>query len=130
MTEQVIEQVTDQVEVNQVEGAEAPPVKRFGGRKKGAKNRLTREEKRLINQATYLEKEVERLKEENAMLISGEAIEKTITETEKHLVAEVDRLNSDIANLQIESAQLYHQIIGYKAVISYLEAQLGLKDTQ
>jgi len=34
------------------------------------------------------------------------------------------------ANLQLQIAELQHQIIGYKAVISYLEVQAGLKETQ
>jgi predicted RNase H-like nuclease (RuvC/YqgF family) len=42
----------------------------------------------------------------------------------------IESLQNDVANLQIENAQLQHQIIGYKAVISYLEAQAGLKETQ
>lgn len=40
------------------------------------------------------------------------------------------RLNNQINHLNIDIANLKHQIIGYKAVISYLENQLGLKASQ
>ena len=40
------------------------------------------------------------------------------------------RLNNVIDHLQADIANLNHQIIGYKAVISYLENQLGLKASQ
>lgn len=39
-------------------------------------------------------------------------------------------LNNTINNLESDLANLRHQIIGYKAVISYLENQLGLKASQ
>lgn len=40
------------------------------------------------------------------------------------------RLNNQINHLNIDIANLKHQVIGYKAVISYLENQLGLKASQ
>ena len=40
------------------------------------------------------------------------------------------RLNHVIDRLQTDIANLNHQMIGYKAVISYLENQLGLKASQ
>lgn len=43
---------------------------------------------------------------------------------------ETTRLNNVIDHLQTDIANLNHQIIGYKAVISYLENQLGLKASQ
>ena len=39
-------------------------------------------------------------------------------------------LNNTINHLQADLANLRHQVIGYKAVISYLENQLGLKASQ
>jgi predicted RNase H-like nuclease (RuvC/YqgF family) len=39
-------------------------------------------------------------------------------------------LNNTINHLESDLANLRHQIIGYKAVISYLENQLGLKASQ
>ena len=39
-------------------------------------------------------------------------------------------LNNTINHLETDLANLRHQIIGYKAVISYLENQLGLKASQ
>lgn len=43
---------------------------------------------------------------------------------------EIIRLNHTIDNLRDQIANLQHQAIGYKAVISYLENQLGLKGSQ
>jgi hypothetical protein len=46
------------------------------------------------------------------------------------VVAKEHRLNNTIDHLNADIANLKHQIIGYKAVISYLENQLGLKGSQ
>jgi flagellar hook-associated protein FlgK len=41
-----------------------------------------------------------------------------------------DRLEDIIDSKDLEIMELKHQIIGYKAVVSYLEHQLGLGKTQ
>lgn len=43
---------------------------------------------------------------------------------------EVLRLNNEIDRLRTDIANLNHQIVGYKAVVSYLEHHLGLKGSQ
>ena len=40
------------------------------------------------------------------------------------------RMQGEIARLNDKIANLEHQAIGYKAVVSYLENQLGLKGSQ
>jgi hypothetical protein len=60
-----------------------------------------------------LEKELADLKKENARL------------RETHL-----SLFENFTVVCQEKSDFEHQIIGYKAVISYLEAQFGLKSTQ
>jgi hypothetical protein len=42
----------------------------------------------------------------------------------------VDRLEDVIDGKDLEIMELKHQIVGYKAVISYLEHQLGLGKSQ
>jgi hypothetical protein len=43
---------------------------------------------------------------------------------------EQERLQAIIDRQQIENVNMRHQIIGFRAVISYLENQLGIKDSQ
>lgn len=75
--------------------------KRKVGRPKGSKNRT-------ISQKTKVERAVQIFQVNN----------------------EVIRLNHVIDSLRSEIANLKHQAIGYKAVVSYLENQLGLKGSQ
>jgi hypothetical protein len=73
------------------------------GRPKGSKNKV-----RTISQKTKVERAVEIFQSNN----------------------EIIRLNRVIDGLRSEIANLQHQAIGYKAVVSYLENQLGLKGSQ
>jgi hypothetical protein len=77
-------------------------IKRKVGRPKGSKNTKKRKE----------EKAVLKLAEIGSVVAKEHRLNNTI-----------DHLNADIANLK-------HQIVGYKALISYLEFQLGLKGSQ
>ena len=78
-------------------------IKRKVGRPKGSKNKV-----RTISQKTKVERAVQIFQVNN----------------------EVIRLNHVIDSLRSEIANLKHQAIGYKAVVSYLENQLGLKGSQ
>jgi hypothetical protein len=44
--------------------------------------------------------------------------------------SQLDSLHETIDLKDIQIAELNHQIVGYKAVISYLEHQLGLEKSQ
>ena len=57
-----------------------------------------------------------------------EAIQKASQEIK--IANNIINLNNTIDHLQADLANLRHQVIGYKAVISYLENQLGLKASQ
>lgn len=82
-------------------------MKRKVGRPKGSKNKMTKAKfEKAIEPSLEKLKIVHQLRQETLRL--------------HHII---DRLNGDIANFN-------HQIIGYKAVISYLENQLGLKGSQ
>ena len=43
---------------------------------------------------------------------------------------EEERLQEIIDRKELENVNMRHQIIGFRAVISYLENQLGIKDSQ
>ena len=43
---------------------------------------------------------------------------------------ERERLHEIIERKELENINMRHQIIGFRAVISYLENQLGIKDSQ
>ena len=43
---------------------------------------------------------------------------------------ERERLQEIIDRKELENVNMRHQIIGFRAVISYLENQLGIKDSQ
>ena len=51
-------------------------------------------------------------------------------EAKQKVVSNILDLHGDVASLNTKVANLEHQIIGYKALISYLEFQLGLKGSQ
>ena len=51
-------------------------------------------------------------------------------EAKQKVVSNILDLHGDVARLNAKVANLEHQIIGYKALISYLEFQLGLKGSQ
>ena len=51
-------------------------------------------------------------------------------EAKQKVVSNILDLHGDVARLNTKVANLEHQIIGYKALISYLEFQLGLKGSQ
>ena len=82
-------------------------LKKKVGRPKGSKNKMTKDQfEKAIKPSIEKLKVVQQMKQETLRL--------------NHVI---DRLNEDISNLN-------HQIIGYKALISYLEFQLGLKGSQ
>jgi ABC-type Zn uptake system ZnuABC Zn-binding protein ZnuA len=56
-------------------------------------------------------------------------IQKPTTKNIKDLEEEIDDLNQIIAGWMNEVESLKKKEIGYRAVISYLENQLGLKDS-
>ena len=64
---------------------------------------------------------------------SSPVISKELSDLKK-AYAELELAYGEACNMASKefqkSANLEHQVIGYKAVISYLEAQLGLKSTQ
>ena len=61
---------------------------------------------------------------DRALKIS-EAVRNTVTEREA-----LQSLEDDLDAKNVEILELKHQVIGYKAVISYLEHQLGLSKSQ
>lgn len=91
-------------------------IKRKVGRPKGSKNKMTKVEfKKAIDPS------IQKRREAKAVLKLAEI---------GSVVAKETRLNHTIDQLNAEIANLKHQVIGYKALISYLEFQLGLKGSQ
>lgn len=107
-------------------------IKKKRGRPVGSKNKpkAIRITEAQANLAKRIDESVKRLKlnrkpRKKALKVNWEILAKQLQTALNDEIGENQGLSKRIDNLSFQVANLEHQAIGYRAVISYLENQLG-----